>query len=110
MSIVFIEEVGAPIRVCSKEATALALGVAHADLDLSELVHPTEHYTLVDGKLVELTELITKTKIEVTNKDARAKLAETDWYYIRFQETGVAVPESITLERQEMRELVLAEG
>ena len=48
MTIVFIEEVGGPVRVCSKQATADLLGVESADVDLTTYTHPA-HYTLVSG-------------------------------------------------------------
>lgn len=38
-----------------------------------------------------------------TNAEARAYLASTDWYVIRLQETGVAVPQEILDKRAEAR-------
>jgi len=37
---------------------------------------------------------------------ANIKLQQTDWYIIRNQESGEAIPESITTQRQEIRDLV----
>jgi hypothetical protein len=78
MAIVFIEEVGGSVRICSKQATADALGIASADVDLIDLLHPTEHYTLVDGSLVELTEDITAAAVVVEQEWVNTQLAESD--------------------------------
>lgn len=43
----------------------------------------------------------------VKNQEARAYLAATDWYVIRNQETGVAIPEEIAIKRQEAREQII---
>jgi len=43
----------------------------------------------------------------VKNQEARAYLASTDWYVIRHQETGVAIPEEIAIKRQEAREQII---
>lgn len=40
---------------------------------------------------------------EQTNADMRAYLQQTDWYVIRFAETGVPVPEDITSARTAAR-------
>ena len=44
---------------------------------------------------------------ERINQEARAYLAETDWYVIRAQETGVEVPADILQKRQEARDRVV---
>lgn len=44
---------------------------------------------------------------ERINQEARAYLAETDWYVIRAQETGVEVPADILQKRQEARDKVV---
>ena len=44
---------------------------------------------------------------EKVNKQAREYLAETDWYVVRFAETGVAVPQDILALRQQARESVV---
>jgi hypothetical protein len=41
------------------------------------------------------------------NIAARQSLKETDWYVIRSQETGVAVPEDIATQRQAARDSVV---
>ena len=43
----------------------------------------------------------------VRNQEARAYLTSTDWYVIRNQETGVAIPEEIAIKRQEAREQII---
>lgn len=45
---------------------------------------------------------------EQVNHEARRYLAETDWYVIRQQETGEAIPADILTERQSARERVIA--
>jgi hypothetical protein len=41
------------------------------------------------------------------NEEAIAYLSSTDWYVVRFVETGVAIPEEILAERQAARERVV---
>ena len=53
------------------------------------------------------TEEISEHELEVNNKLARQYLAETDWYVIRFQETGQPIPQDILDERAQARERVL---
>jgi hypothetical protein len=78
MAIVFIEEVGAPIRVCSKQVTAERLGIAWADVDLTNLEHLTEHYTLSGGSLVELTAVIDAAVVEAEKRWVEEQLVEAD--------------------------------
>ena len=56
-----------------------------------EYIVGQEPQELIDG-------LVYKTPVEIQeaiNTDALAYLASTDWYVIRLQETGVAVPQDI---------------
>ena len=48
-------------------------------------------------------ELVAREDIQLTNYYSRNYLAETDWYVIRFLETGVPVPADVTQKRQEAR-------
>lgn len=41
------------------------------------------------------------------NAEARAYLASTDWYVVRFAETGEAIPDDILAERQSARASVV---
>lgn len=41
------------------------------------------------------------------NAEARAYLASTDWYAVRFAETGVVIPADIAAARQSAREAVV---
>ena len=43
-------------------------------------------------------------KVLLTLNVLQNYLAETDWYAVRFAETGVAVPEDVKAERQAARE------
>jgi hypothetical protein len=45
---------------------------------------------------------------ESINAAARTYLASTDWYAVRFAETGVAIPEDIAAERAARRAAVIA--
>tara|TARA_B110000902_G_scaffold241926_1_gene292760 strand:+ start:213 stop:527 length:315 start_codon:yes stop_codon:yes gene_type:complete len=45
--------------------------------------------------------------VEQSNSELRAYLAETDWYVIRFAETGVAVPADITTARSDARSAIV---
>ncbi|MNR09649.1 hypothetical protein D3C85_1258610 [compost metagenome] len=47
-----------------------------------------------------------KHELEVTSNTARTYLASTDWYVIRCQETGKAVPDDILAARRAAREAV----
>ena len=42
-----------------------------------------------------------------TNAEARSYLASTDWYVVRFAETGVAIPADISAARQAARESII---
>ena len=41
------------------------------------------------------------------NADALAYLASTDWYVVRFSETGVAIPDEIKTARQVARDAIV---
>lgn len=41
------------------------------------------------------------------NADARQYLANTDWYVVRFSETGVSIPDDIKTKRQEARDAII---
>lgn len=43
---------------------------------------------------------------EARNAEARAYLADTDWYVVRQAETGEVIPEDISLARAKAREAV----
>lgn len=58
---------------------------------------------LVTKKLPTLEELKAE-KIKQVKRHAHNLLSETDWYVIRFQETGEEIPEHILAERQQIRE------
>ena len=48
-----------------------------------------------------------KITVPEQNKEARQYLADTDWYVIRLQETGVAIPESVATKRQKARNSIV---
>jgi len=52
-----------------------------------------------------LPEIVTQEEFDayvqkLMNEDARIYLASTDWYIIRFMETGIEVPEEVTTNRE----------
>ncbi len=57
----------------------------------------------VNGKWVKNPEGFKQLEI---NEKAILYLETTDWYVIRFSETGEAVPEDVTILRQEARESI----
>lgn len=54
----------------------------------------------------ELSEKKAREEQEKINTEARKRLSETDWYVVRFLETGKAIPEDLLAERQRLREAV----
>lgn len=40
------------------------------------------------------------------NQEALAYLALTDWYVVRFSETGVSIPDDVKAKRQEARDAI----
>jgi len=44
--------------------------------------------------------------LEAEIENLRRDLAETDWYVVRFAETGKAIPEEVLAERQEKRDRI----
>ena len=44
---------------------------------------------------------------EQINNEARAYLATTDWYVVRFAETGLAIPQDILAARQSARNSIV---
>lgn len=48
----------------------------------------------------------TRAEQEHINAEARQYLRDTDWYVVRYQETGVKIPEHVLSERQAARDRV----
>jgi hypothetical protein len=44
--------------------------------------------------------------LEAEIENLKRDLAETDWYVVRFAETGKAIPEEVLAERQEKRDRI----
>lgn len=44
---------------------------------------------------------------EAVNIEAKNYLASTDWYVVRFTETGIPIPLEVSTKRQETREAIL---
>ena len=78
MAIVYIEEVGGSIRICSKQATADALGIASADLDVDGLSHPTSCYTLDTGVITLIQAKADTYDADLEQEWCRSELAEAD--------------------------------
>ena len=52
-------------------------------------------YKFAADYLTEITDVTTEINQKATNDQARAYLASTDWYVIRKEETGTAIPQEI---------------
>jgi hypothetical protein len=63
----------------------------------------TEYTTEPQELVTALALQDTNNLVEITNAEARAYLASTDWLIIRLQETGEAVPSEILTLRAEAR-------
>ncbi len=98
---------------CPADHAEAQLGEGESLLaDHSGLIRDSEH-KVEGGVFVALpppepppaptAEEIAATAQAATNRQARAYLASTDWYVVRFAESGVAVPSEITTARAAAR-------
>jgi hypothetical protein len=65
-------------------------------IDLQEVNVPAEYE-------LEIADISDQLAQEQVNNSARSYLASTDWYVIRFLETGIAVPAEVTSQRAAAR-------
>jgi hypothetical protein len=65
-------------------------------IDLQEVNVPAEY----ELEIVDISDQLAQEQI---NNAARAYLASTDWYVVRFIETGIAVPSEVTAQRAAAR-------
>ena len=78
-------------------------------LQYDEQIEDTEHsvsdYMQVNGEFVQISsdEAIKQRKVERI-AELQNYLTATDWYAVRFAETGVEIPDEIKVERQAARE------
>ena len=79
-------------------------------------IEPNQEFLIKDS-WVEVTNLeqeLEKRKPKPTEQDVKSRrdhlLNQTDWYVIRFQETGVEVPANVLTYRQALRDITLQEG
>ena len=78
-------------------------------LQYDEMIEDTEHsvsdYMQVNGEFVQISsdEAIKQRKVERI-AELQNYLTATDWYAVRFAETGVEIPDEIKVERQAARE------
>lgn len=56
--------------------------------------------------IIEFSEISGPSQDEINSESLRY-LAETDWYVIRFMETGIEIPEGISEARQDARDKIL---
>lgn len=65
-------------------------------------------WSLVDGAIVKLPlpDPTAEELQEKINKESRAYLNSTDWYVVRFAESGVPIPDDIMAARKTARESV----
>lgn len=57
--------------------------------------------------LIDLPAPTGQEAIDIANAEARAYLASTDWYVVRFSETGEPIPEDVKQKRAEARAAVV---
>jgi hypothetical protein len=65
-------------------------------IDLQEINVPAEY----ELEIVDISDQLAQ---EQVNNAARAYLASTDWYVVRFLESGIAVPSEVTAQRAAAR-------
>jgi hypothetical protein len=65
-------------------------------IDLQEVNVPAEY----ELEIVDISDQLAQ---EQVNNAARSYLASTDWYVVRFLETGIAVPSEVTAQRAAAR-------
>ncbi len=95
---------------CPEDLAESQLGEGESLLaDPTGLIRDSTH-KVEGGVFVELppppeptAEEIAAAAQAATNRQARAYLASTDWYIVRFAESGVAVPSEITTARAAAR-------
>ena len=58
-------------------------------------------------KIVMTADVEAKQTQDKVNAEARTYLASTDWYVIRLQETGVAIPADVLTARQTARDSIV---
>lgn len=68
--------------------------------NLLEVIEHEAEYTVV------IEDISTQVQQEEANRAAREYLASTDWYVVRFMETGVEIPEEVSQARQDAREVI----
>lgn len=64
------------------------------------------YVTLQSESTYEIQDITIQYNQELTNAQARKYLADTDWYVVRFMETGTEIPEEISQQRQDAREAI----
>lgn len=80
-------------------------GGASIDEQIEDTDHTVDDYVQVDGQYVLKTsdEAVEQRKVERI-AELQNRLNATDWYAVRFAETGVAIPDAVKAERQAARE------
>lgn len=74
---------------------------------LTILPQPSPAHRWVDGDWVLDAAIVAKLEQERINRDALEYLNQTDWYVIRRQETGEAIPEEVLSNRAAARKVVV---
>lgn len=80
--------------------------VAEADAFAPSILQQGDTYTIVEDT-VDMGVMVELSQEQKDSIAAKAYLDSTDWYIIRFQETGVAIPAEITAARATARTKVL---
>lgn len=111
----YATEAGHTLYTVQADSTITIIGAASSTVEPSGIPwSEVRGFTFrVTGYDTEEVDGIVNTKLtpeqiqENINAEARQYLQSTDWYVVRFYETGVAIPEDIKEERQRQRELVV---
>lgn len=83
-----------------------SLSVEELFTELSRREENGIYITIPDQFEVMVNDVTDASQQEAINLEARAYLAETDWYVIRKMDTGVAVPAEIELAREQARQRI----
>lgn len=76
-------------------------------VDENDMSLDAEMETVPSEYTIEIIDITAEIEQERVNREAQAYLDSTDLYVIRFIETGVLMPEGMSLERQQARERII---
>ncbi|MGL1919956.1 MAG: hypothetical protein OCD03_02900 [Hyphomicrobiales bacterium] len=107
MNIAFLNE-HSVVRFLAKNTTLEKIVVQHGSENI--YVETSENIrvgmTYISGEFITPEPTIVDPQIEI-NATALAYLAATDWYVLRFAETGVITPADVATKRADAREAIV---